>query len=92
MKDHDKNKETLCFKYYTIYNSHVWTMCQMFPLSGFKWVQEISQFNEDLIKSNNENSSDTEYFLEVDIQYPEELRKYQCNLPFLHERLERLLV
>ena len=31
-------------------------MSQKSPLWGFKWVEETSQFNEDSIKSYNEDS------------------------------------
>ena len=45
---------------------------------GFKWVEAVSEFNEDLIKTCN-NESDEGYFLEVaegyflefDVQHPE---------------------
>ena len=38
---------------------------------GFKLVEELLEFDEGFIKSYNEKTK--EYFLEVDIQYPEEL-------------------
>ena len=46
-------------------------MSQKVPVNGFKWVEETFQFNEDFIKSYNEES-DEGYFLEVDIlkNYP----------------------
>ena len=43
-------------------------------VNGFKWVKDISQFDESFIKSYNEEN-DEGYFLEVDIQYPENLQK-----------------
>ena len=39
-------------------------MSQELSLSSFKWVEEIPQFNEDFIKSYNEDSN-IGYFLEV---------------------------
>ena len=41
---------------------------------------------------NYNKDSDVEYFLEVDIQYPESLEKLHNDLPFLPKRmkLERL--
>ena len=62
-------------------------MSQKFPVNGFKWVEEASQLNEDSIKSYNENS-DTGYFLEVDIQYPENLHNLHNDLPFLPETMK----
>ena len=45
------------------------------PVNEFKWVQDISEFNEDFIKSYNDNS-DEGYFLEIDIQYPENVHTF----------------
>ena len=58
-KDIDKNKEyshyistqVLGVKYFT------WIgMSKKLPSGGFKWVLETSQFNEDFIKSYNEDN------------------------------------
>ena len=44
-------------------------MSQKFLLVGFKWIENISQFNKDFIESYKEGS-DERYFLEVKAQYP----------------------
>ena len=53
----------------------------------FKWVENPSQFNEGFIKSYNKDS-DEEYFLEVDVKYPENVHNVQSDLPFLRERMK----
>ena len=45
-------------------------MSQKFPVNAFKWVEDLSEFDECFIKCYNEKSEEG-YFLEVDIQYPE---------------------
>ena len=55
------------------------------PINGFKWVTDVSRFNERFIKNYNENS-DIGYFLEVDVEYPKELFNFHKDLPFLPER------
>ena len=47
---------------------------QQLPVNNFEWIKDTSQFNEDFIKSYNEES-DEGYFLEVDVQYPEKLHE-----------------
>ena len=43
-------------------------MSQKLPVNGFKWVENLLEFNEDFIKKYNEDST-TGYFLEVDVEY-----------------------
>ena len=47
-------------------------MSEKLPVNNFKWTENTFQFNEDFIKSYNEES-DKGYFLEVDVQYREKL-------------------
>ena len=49
-------------------------MSHMLLLGTFKWVEETSQFSKDFIENYNEDK-DIGYFLEVDLQYPEELHE-----------------
>ena len=62
-------------------------MSQKLPLAGFRWVNHKSQFNKDFIWNYNEDSN-VEYFIEVDIEYPEKLHALHNDLPFLHERMK----
>ena len=68
-----------------LYNLYGWAMSQKLPVNGFKWVENLSKFNEDFFKNYDENS-DKGYFLEVDIDYPKELFNLHKDLPFLPER------
>ena len=43
-------------------------MSQKLLVNGFKWVENLLEFNEDFIKKYNEDSN-TGYFLEVDVEY-----------------------
>ena len=85
MKNYDKNNESSYIEYLDANNLYGWAMSQKRPTNGFKWVEDLSQFNEDFIKKYGENS-DTGYFLEVDIDYPKELFNLHKDLPFLPKR------
>ena len=67
MKQYDKNKESSFLKYWDINNLYGQAMSQKLPVNNFEWIEEISQFNEDLIKNYNDEK-DEGYFLEVDVQ------------------------
>ena len=69
MKNYDKNIESSYLIYLDANNLYGWAMSQKLPVKGFQWVEDLSQFNEDFIKKNGENSY-IGYFLEVDIDYP----------------------
>ena len=60
-------------------------MSQKLPADGFKWVKDLSKFNESFTKNYDENS-DKGYILEVDVKYPKNLHKLHSDLPFLSER------
>ena len=56
-------------------------------INDFKWVEDISEFNEDFRKSYNDES-DEGYFLEVDVQCSENLHNLHNDLPFLPRRMK----
>ena len=56
-------------------------MSQKLQVNNFEWIKDTSQFNEDFIKSSNEES-DEGYFLEIDVQYLGELHKLRNGIPF----------
>ena len=45
-------------------------MTQKLTVTGFDWIEDTFQFNEDFIKSYNEEN-DEGYFLKVHVQSPE---------------------
>ena len=87
MKDYDKYKESSYLMYWDVKNLCEWEMSQRLPIDGLKLVKNTSQGNEDSIKNYNKDS-DEGYFLEVGIQYPEELHKLHNDLFLLTERMK----
>ena len=87
MKDYDKIKESSYLNYWNVNNLHGWAMSQKLPLGSFKGVEYTSQFSKDFIESYNEDS-DEEYFLEVGVQFLEELHELHNDLPFLPEKIK----
>ena len=66
-------------------NFYGWTMSQKLPVDGFKFVKKLLKFNECFIKDYDENSN-KRYFLEVDVEYPNDLLSLRSDLPFLPQR------
>ena len=89
MKNHDKNKESSYLEYLDANNLCGWVMPKKLPVGNFKWIEKdnASKFDEKFIKNYDENS-DKGYILEVDVEYPENIRMLHSDLPFLPERMK----
>ena len=87
MKKYDKNKELPYLKYWDVNNLYSWIMLQKLPVNNLEQIEDTSQFNEDFIKSYNEEGSKLD-FLQLDIQYPKKIRELHNDLPFLPERMK----
>ena len=95
MKNYNKNSESSYIEYLDADNLYGWAMSQNLPTSGFKWVEDHSHFNENLIKKFDENSY-IGYFFEVDVEYSKRLFNPHKDLPFLpqgkkFEKVEKLI-
>ena len=66
MKDYDKTKDWSYLKCWDVNNLHGWEMSQKSPVNDFKWVEDISEFDESFVKIYNEES-DEWYLSEIDI-------------------------
>ena len=54
---------------------------------GFKWINDVSEIDEEFIK-NYDGNSDKGYVLEVDVKYPRKLHDLHSDLPFLPKRMK----
>ena len=70
MKNYYKNIISLYLMYLDANNLHGMAMSPKLLVKGFKWVTRLSKFDEGFIKYYGENSN-KKYFLEVDVEYPE---------------------
>ena len=62
-------------------------MSPKLPVNSFKWVNDVSEINEEFIKNDDQNS-DKGYILEVDIKYARKLHDLHSDLPFLPKRMK----
>ena len=91
MNNYDKRKIISYLMYLDANNLYGWEMSLKLPVNGFKWVRDLSKFNESFIKNYNENS-DRGYFLEVDVEYPKNLFNSHKDFTFLPERKKLFVV
>ena len=87
IKDVDKNKESSYITYWDLNKFCGWAMSQKLLVNNFKWIEDTSKFNDNFIKSYNEES-DRGYFLKIDEQYDKKLHEFHNDLPLLPERMK----
>ena len=80
----DKSKKNVFLQYLDANNLYGYAMIQKLPLDGYKWG-DVSIFTNDVVE-NYDLDSNKGYLLEVDVEYPKELRGADVDLPFLPER------
>ena len=68
MINYDKSIESSYLVYLDANNLYGWAISQKLSVNGFKWFEDLSEFNESFIKNYDENS-DRGYFFEVDAEY-----------------------
>ena len=84
IKNYDKNTTLLYLMYLDANNLYGQEMSQKL-VDGFEWVEQLSQFKEDFIRTYDENGNKG-YFLGVDVEYPKYLLNLHSDIPFLPER------
>ena len=87
MKNYDKNKESSYIQYLDANNLYGWAMSQKLPVNGFKWIKNVTEIDEKLIK-NYDEYSDKGYIFEVAAKYPRRLHVLHSDLPFLPKRMK----
>ena len=85
LKNYNKSIESSYLAFLEANNLYGWAMSQKSPVNCFKWKKKnLSKFNEDFMKKYDEDSN-TGYFLEVDVEYPETFKSHK-DLQFLLEK------
>ena len=87
MKNCNKNKESSYIQYLDANNLYGWAMSQKLPVNSFKWINDVTETDEEFIKNYNEDS-DKGYILEVDVKYSRKLHDLHSDLPFLPKRMK----
>ena len=82
MQNYDKERDDCYLVYFDVNNLYGWAMMQSLPYGGFRWVEDL---NDSQFFWNIPEDSEIGYFLEVDLDYPENLHDKHNDLPFCPE-------
>ena len=77
MSDYDPEKPSTFITYLNKNNLYGWSMSEYLPYEKFEWLENIDEFDVNSISEK----SDTGYFLEVDLKYPNELHELHNDYP-----------
>ena len=87
MKNYDEEEESSYIEYLDANNLYGWAMSQKLPVGGFKWIEDVSEIDECFIKNYDEDGN-IGHYLNVDVEYLEELHDLHSDLPFLAEKMK----
>ena len=66
-----------------------WAMSEYLPYKGFKWLKNVDKFDVMSIdECNSIEKSPIGYFLEGDLEYPDELHELHNDYPLAPEKLD----
>ena len=82
LNDYDPKKPSTFISYLYMNNLYCWAMSEYFPYKGFKWFKNIDKYD---VISISEKSS-IGYFLEVDLEYPDELHEVHNDFPLIFQK------
>ena len=82
MYDNDPKKPLTFISYLDMNNLHCWAMSEYLPYEGFEWLKKLDEFD---VMSVSEKSP-IGYFLEVDLEYPDELHGIHNDYPLAPEK------
>ena len=83
LNDYDLKKPSTFISYLDMNNLYGWAMSEYLPCGRFKWLKNIDKFN---IMSISDKSP-IGYFLEVDLEYPEELHELHNDFPLAPKKI-----
>ena len=83
MSDYDSNKPSTFITYLDKNNLYGWSMSEYLPYGEFEWLENVDKFD---VNSINEKS-EIGYFLEVDLEYSDELHELHNDYPLAPEKL-----
>ena len=82
-ENYDPKKPSTFITYLDMNNLYGWAMSEYLPYGGFKWLKNVDKFDVNLISKK----SDTGYFLEVNLEYLDELHELHNDYPLAPEKL-----
>ena len=83
MSDYDSNKPSTFITYLDKNNLYGWSMGEYLPYGEFEWLENVDEFDVNSISEKSEIG----YFLEVYLEYPNELHELRNDYPLAPGKL-----
>ena len=85
-RDYDKTKPKIYINYLDMNNLYGGAMSEYLSYGGFKWVKITDEIINSILDKNDNSLHG--YFLEVDLDYPEQLHDYHKEYPMVPEKIK----
>ena len=82
IENYDPKKPSTFITYLDMNNLYSWARSEYLSYDGFEWLKNVDGFD---VNSINEKS-EIRYFLEVDLEYPDELHELYNDYPLAPEK------
>ena len=82
MNDYDPKKPSKLITYLDMNNLYGWAMSEYLPYGEFKWLKIVDEFDVNSISEK----SPIGYFLQVNLEYPDQLHELQNDYPLAPEK------
>ena len=82
-KNYDFKKPSTFMTYLDMNNLYGWAMGEYLPYGEFEWLKNVNQFDVNSVSEKSEIG----YFIEVDLEYPDELHKLHYDYRLAPEKL-----
>ena len=83
INDYDSKKPTTFITYLDRNNLYGWVICEYLPHGGFKRLKNVDEFDVTSIRGKGPIG----YFLEVDLEHPDELHELHNDYPLPSEKV-----
>ena len=88
MDDYNENELSRYIMYFDVTNLYGYTMSDYLPTGGFKWLDNPNNYINNMNELYKDIDTNISYILEIDLEYPKELKDKHIEIPLAPEHYD----